>query len=192
MLPDPDALHVHELADAELRELAPVARALDASEGEARVRLDEPVHEHGARLDERREALGALPARGPEGRAEPEGGVVREADGVLLIIRAAAAVLAARGRSASSRTMNGSLPPSSSTVFLSSRPARSATWLPARSLPVSVTARMRASAMSAGTAAGPTSTVPNRPSGRPAARKTPSISSAQCGTLEACFKIPAL
>ena len=110
----------------------------------------------------------------------------------LFTSRAAAAVVAARGRSASSRTMNGSLPPSSSTVFLSSRPARSATWLPARSLPVSVTARMRASAMSAGTAAGPTSTVPNRPSGRPAARKTRSISSAQRGTLEACFKIPAL
>src|SRR2546430_7303430 len=85
VLPDPDALHVHELADAELRELAPVARALDAAEGEARVRLDEPVHEHGARLDERREALGALPARGPEGSAEPEGPVVPQAHGVLFV-----------------------------------------------------------------------------------------------------------
>src|SRR5207244_8019766 len=98
VLPDPDALHVHELADAELRELAPVARALDAAEGEARVRLDEPVHEHGARLDERREALGALPARGPEGRAEPEGGGVRGAAGVLLAARAGDGRHRAEGR----------------------------------------------------------------------------------------------
>src|SRR5207244_12184033 len=84
----PDALHVLELAESELRKLATVARALDAAEGEARVGLDEPVHEHAARLDRRREALGALPARGPEGRAEPEGRVVREANGVLLVARA--------------------------------------------------------------------------------------------------------
>ncbi len=103
-----------------------------------------------------------------------------------------AAVRAARGRSASARTMNGSLPPSSRTVFLSSRPARSATWLPARSLPVSVTAVTRGSAMSAGTAAEPTSMLLNAPSGRPAARNRASISSAQRGTLDACFKRPTL
>src|SRR2546425_4668250 len=46
------------------------------------------VHEHAARLDRRREALSALPARGPEGRAEPEGRVVREANGILFVARA--------------------------------------------------------------------------------------------------------
>ncbi len=42
--------------------------------------------------------------------------------------------------------MNGSLPPSSSTLFLSARPARLATSRPARSLPVRVTALTRSSA----------------------------------------------
>ena len=40
-------------------------------------------------------------------------------------------------------TMNGSLPPSSSTVFFSLRPAAAATCAPAGSLPVSVTAATR-------------------------------------------------
>src|SRR5438093_1327831 len=100
----------------------------------------------------------------------------------LLMRRASAAVRAAAATSASSRTTNGSLPPSSSTVFLSSRPACSATRLPARSLPVSVTPRTRGSAMMDPTPSGPTSTVRNTPSGRPASRKTRSISSAQRGT----------
>ncbi len=55
--------------------------------------------------------------------------------------RAAAAWRAASTGSASARTMNGSEPPSSSTVFLSPRPASAATSMPARSLPVRVTAR---------------------------------------------------
>src|SRR5262249_48226048 len=65
----------------------------------------------------------------------------------LLTRRASAATLAATSRSASSRTMNGSLPPSSSTVFFRAFPARSATLLPASSLPVSVTAAMRGSSI---------------------------------------------
>ena len=88
--------------------------------------------------------------------------------------------------------MNGSLPPSSSTVFFSSRPARSATWLPACSLPVSVTATMRGSAMSPPTAEEPISSVANSPGGKPASRKTSSICSAQRGTLEACLSTAAL
>ena len=68
----------------------------------------------------------------------------------------------------------------------------SATWLPARSLPVRVTAAMRGSAMRPGTAAEPTSTVANSPGGNPASRKTSSICSAQRGTLEACLRMPAL
>ena len=69
----------------------------------------------------------------------------------LLTSRASAAAFAAASRSASASTMNGSQPPSSSTVFLSARPACAATALPARSLPVSVTATMRGSAISAAT-----------------------------------------
>ena len=48
---DVDRLHVHELADAEARQLAAVARLLDPAEGQARVGLHEGVHEAGARLD---------------------------------------------------------------------------------------------------------------------------------------------
>ena len=59
-------------------------------------------------------------------------------DWPLLTIRALTAVATARGRSAEGMTMNGSLPPSSSTVFLIARPARLATSRPAPSLPVSV------------------------------------------------------
>ena len=109
----------------------------------------------------------------------------------LLIRRASAATCAAFTRSASSSTMNGSLPPSSSTVFFKCRPACCATWLPARSLPVSVTARTRASAMTLPTASFSRNTARNNPSGKPASRKTPSISSAQRDTLGACFKSPA-
>ena len=57
------------------------------------------------------------------------------------------AVFTAASRSALGMTMNGSLPPSSSTVFLIARPAAAATLLPAPSLPVSVAAATRSSAM---------------------------------------------
>ena len=69
----------------------------------------------------------------------------------LLIVRALAAIAAALSRSALGITINGSLPPSSSTVFLSERPARLATSWPAVSLPVKVTALMRESSSSGAT-----------------------------------------
>src|SRR5690625_6919034 len=57
-----------------------------------------------------------------------------------LIIRLSAQLLAACSRSASARTIYGSLPPSSRTVFLIISPAFLATALPAFSLPVRVAA----------------------------------------------------
>ncbi len=72
-------------------------------------------------------------------------------DWPLLIVRDFTAVATARCRSADGMTMNGSLPPSSSTLFFSARPARLATSRPARSLPVSVTALTRASPRIGGT-----------------------------------------
>ncbi len=59
----------------------------------------------------------------------------------LLSSRAATPVLTAASRSASSSTIKGSLPPSSSTVFFSCAPQSCATRRPAASLPVSVAAR---------------------------------------------------
>ena len=89
-------------------------------------------------------------------------------------------------------TTKGSLPPSSRTVFLSSRPAWPATAMPARSLPVSVTATMRGSAMSPATGADSINAVAKSPSGKPATRKVFSMASAQRGTFDACLRIPAL
>ena len=57
-------------------------------------------------------------------------------------------------RSASASTMNGSEPPSSSTVFFSAWPASVATAAPARSLPVRVTAATRGSAIRAAVRSG--------------------------------------
>ncbi len=69
-------------------------------------------------------------------------------DWPLLTVRASTAAVTARPRSALGMTMNGSLPPSSSTVFLMRRPARPATSAPAGSLPVRETALTRGSSMS--------------------------------------------
>ena len=63
---------------------------------------------------------------------------------------------------------------------------------PVSELPVSVTARMRGSAMTGSIAEPATSTVRSRPSGKPASRTTSSIASAHCGTFEACFSTAAL
>ena len=62
----------------------------------------------------------------------------------MLIVRALTAVLNADSKSALGITMNASLPPSSSTLFLISRAAALATAAPAFSLPVTVTAFTRA------------------------------------------------
>ena len=61
----------------------------------------------------------------------------------LLIVRAFTAVVTASSRFAEGMTMNGSLPPSSRTVFLICLPAIDATLRPAGSLPVNVAATTR-------------------------------------------------
>ena len=66
-------------------------------------------------------------------------------DWPLLTMRAFTAVSMAARMSALGITMNGSLPPSSSTVFLICPPAAAATLRPACSLPVSETAATRGS-----------------------------------------------
>ena len=70
--------------------------------------------------------------------------------------------------SAEGMTMNTSVPPSSSTLFLMLRPAASATAAPAPTDPVRVTARMRRSSMSFDAAAPSMSSVWKAPAGKPA------------------------
>ena len=90
-------------------------------------------------------------------------------DWPLLIVRALTAVRTAASRSALGITTNGSLPPSSSTLFLMSLPAALATWLPASSLPVSVTAATRGSSMTRSTWSVPISSVWKHALGEPGA-----------------------
>ena len=113
-------------------------------------------------------------------------------DWPLFTIRAFTAVAIAAGRSASGMTMNGSLPPSSSTVFLITLPAADATWLPAVLLPVRVTAATRGSSITERTCSVSIRSVWKTPSGNPARRKMSSIASAHWGTLDACFSSPTL
>ena len=68
----------------------------------------------------------------------------------MLFIRPKTARSTVSSMSASSSTMNGSLPPSSMIVFLTFSPARSATRAPAASLPVNDTPCTRSSSMTAG------------------------------------------
>ena len=75
------------------------------------------------------------------------------------VTRAAGLAAAAAARSASARITAGSLPPNSSTVFFMLAPAAAATASPARLLPVSVTALMRGSRMTASTAGTSTTSV---------------------------------
>ena len=88
--------------------------------------------------------------------------------------------------------MKGSDPPSSRTLFFKACPAVAATDMPAFSLPVSVTAATRGSSMIAAMSLLSTKRFVNAPSGNPARRKMSSISSAVCGTLEACLSRPTL
>ena len=76
-------------------------------------------------------------------------------DWPLFWTRACTATGTARSRSAEARTTNGSEPPSSSTHFFNASPAAAATDWPARSLPVSVTATTRSSAMTRATSPDP-------------------------------------
>lgn len=86
-------------------------------------------------------------------------------DWPLFCTRAVTAVLTASSRSAEGITMNGSLPPSSSTVGLISSPAMAATDWPAGSLPVRVAAATRGSRRMRSTALDGTSRVWKQPSG---------------------------
>jgi hypothetical protein len=113
-------------------------------------------------------------------------------DWPLLMVRAFTAVRAAAVISALGITMNGSLPPSSSTVFLICLPAALATWLPAPVLPVRVAAVTRESSMTRRTRSVSISSVWKQPSGKPALRNMSWIASAHCGTFEACFSNPTL
>src|SRR5207248_3716479 len=81
-------IYVDELADAVLRELAAVARLLDAAERQPRIRLHQAVDEHGARLDLGRQALGPRVVPGPERRAQAELRVVGQAYRVRLVLGA--------------------------------------------------------------------------------------------------------
>ena len=69
----------------------------------------------------------------------------------LLTMRALTAIFTASSRSADGITTNGSLPPSSSTLFLIRFAAVDATLAPAGSLPVSVAAFTRSSSSTRGT-----------------------------------------
>ena len=108
----------------------------------------------------------------------------------LLKTRAFTAVATAASRLALGITMNGSLPPNSSTTFLILFAAPIPTSTPAPSLPVSVAAATRGSPKTRSTFCDPISNVWNTPSGNPAFRKSSSMSKADCGTIEACFSSP--
>ena len=107
-------------------------------------------------------------------------------------MRANAATRAAAPRSADGITMNGSLPPSSSTTFLTSLPAMAATDCPAGPDPVRVAATTRSSRRMPSTRADPISRVWNAPGGKPARSNRSWRNSAVCGTFDACLSSPTL
>ena len=83
----------------------------------------------------------------------------------------APALAAAAGRSASSSTINGLLPPSSRLTFLSSRPASAPTIRPTSVDPVKLTMSTFGSVISAWPVSASPMTIWSRPSGRPASLK---------------------
>src|SRR5215213_7987310 len=85
---DPDGLYVGELVDAEVGELAPVAGVLDAAEWDLGGGLAHPVYVDHARLYLAYEALLLLGVVGPGARAEAEGRVVGEVDGLVNVLDA--------------------------------------------------------------------------------------------------------
>ncbi len=113
-------------------------------------------------------------------------------DWPLFCTRAVTARAIAARTSAEGSTRNGSLPPSSRTVFFTSSPATRATARPAPSLPVSVTATIRSSRISASTAREGISRVWKQPCGNPARVNSSSRASAVRGTFEACLSRPTL
>ena len=113
-------------------------------------------------------------------------------DWPLFSRRAKVPTRAAAATSAEGMTMNGSLPPSSSTTFLISLPAMDATDDPAGPEPVSVAAITRLSRRIGSTRAEPTSRVWKVPGGNPARANRSWMNRAVCGTFEACFSSPTL
>ena len=96
-------------------------------------------------------------------------------------------------RSADGVTMKGSEPPSSSTLFLTACPAADATDMPARSLPVSVTAAIRGSSISPAMSLDSTKQVGEHPVGQAGpAEQVLDAASAVCGTFDACLSRPTL
>src|ERR1041384_5310066 len=85
---DPHALDVHELADAEIRELAPVTGALDSAEGKTRVGLHEVVDENRPGFDARSESGPPVAVARPDRCAEAEARIVGDADRIALVLDA--------------------------------------------------------------------------------------------------------
>ena len=110
----------------------------------------------------------------------------------VLLQRDNAPTEAALSRSASGRTMKGSLPPSSSTDFLIRAPAAAATLRPAGSLPVRLTAKTESWSRTLSTCRAPMSRVRKTSAGSPAWANTDSMARAHWGTLEACLRTTAL
>ena len=114
-------------------------------------------------------------------------------DWPLLIVRALTAVRTAASRSALGITMNGSLPPSSSTVFLITLPAA---LRDVAAGAVAAGERHRRDPRILDDAASPgrsrSAASGSTPSGKPARRKISSIASAHCGTFDACLSRPTL
>src|SRR5437660_10376477 len=88
--------------------------------------------------------------------------------------------------------MNGAEPPSSSTTLLPTFAASSATARPARTLPVTVAALTRGSAMTAGHASTGIARLTYSPSGPPASRTRASNASAEPCTVSACLMMAVL
>ncbi len=104
-----------------------------------------------------------------------------------LIRRPVEQAAAAASRSASSRMIEGSDPPNSSTAFLRFSPAFEATARPAASEPVTVTAATFGFSITSATLEPGITRVEKQPSGSPAASKTSSMARAQPVTFEACL-----
>src|SRR6266516_1714300 len=84
----PHGLHVDELLEPVLRQLAPVARALDAPERQPGIGLHESVHEDRAHLELARQPLAPCRIRGPHRGAEPVAGRVGDAHCLRFVFHA--------------------------------------------------------------------------------------------------------
>ncbi len=101
--------------------------------------------------------------------------------------RPSTAIFTVCSRSASCRTTNASLPPSSMVDFLRFFPAREANASPARSDPVRAMPRVRGSSISTLTCSFERKRLVYVPAGSPASFRILSKARAHCGTPGACF-----